>query len=102
VTRVTVWSREGCGLCAELLDELLPWAVAHGVGVDVRDLDAADAATQRRYVLEIPVVLHEGAPVCRGHLDLAALERRLAAAAQPGAQDDGDGAAPVRGARIPD
>lgn len=101
MTRVTVWSREGCGLCAELLDELLPWAAAHGVSVDVRNLDAADAATQRRYVLEIPVVLHEGDPVCRGHLDLAALERRLAAAARP-VSPDGGGADPVHKAQVPD
>lgn len=80
MTRLTVWSREGCGLCAELLDELLPWAAARGVRVEVLDLDAADASTQRRYVLEIPVVLLDGEAVCRGHLDLGALERRLAPA----------------------
>lgn len=79
MTRLTVWSREGCGLCAELLEELLPWAAERDVVVDVRDLDAADAATQRRYVLEIPVVLHADEVLCSGHLDLRAVERHLAA-----------------------
>lgn len=77
---LTVWSRDGCGLCAELLDALLPWAAGRGLPVEVRDLDDADEATQRRYVLEIPVVLHAGELVCRGHLDLEAVERRLAVA----------------------
>lgn len=92
MTRLTVWSREGCGLCAELLDELLPWAAACGLGVDVRDLDDADESTQRRFVLEIPVVLHGDEVVCRGHLDLQAVERSLAAATPSGTVPDAAGA----------
>lgn len=83
MTRLTVWSREGCGLCEELLDELLPWAAERAIEVEVLDLDAADAATQRRYVLEIPVVLLGERPVCSGHLDLGAVERSLASGGGP-------------------
>jgi thioredoxin reductase (NADPH) len=77
VTRLTVWSREGCTLCDELLEELAPWAAARGLGVEVRDVDG-DATMQRRYGLRVPVVTLDGATVCHGRLDLAELERLLA------------------------
>jgi hypothetical protein len=77
VTQITVWSREGCGLCDELLDELLPWAASRGYEVRVLDVDE-DATMQRRYGHRVPVVTLDGDPVCHGHLDLPELERLLA------------------------
>jgi predicted thioredoxin/glutaredoxin len=77
VTALTVWSREGCTLCDELLEELAPWAAARGLAVDVRDVDD-DATAKRRYGLRVPVVTLDGAPVCHGRLDLRELERLLA------------------------
>jgi predicted thioredoxin/glutaredoxin len=77
VTALTVWSREGCTLCDELLAELAPWAAARGLAIEVRDVDD-DATAKRRYGLRVPVVALDGAPVCHGRLDLAELERLLA------------------------
>lgn len=77
MTTLTVWSREGCTLCDELLGELAPWAAGRGLAVEVRDVDA-DATSQRRYGLRVPVVTLDGAPVCHGRLDLPELERLLA------------------------
>lgn len=77
MTQLVVWSREGCGLCDELLEELVPWAAARGLEVLVRDVDE-DEAMRRRYGLKIPVVTLDGTRVCYGRLDLPELERLLA------------------------
>ena len=77
MTELVVWSREGCGLCDELLEELVPWAAARGLDVRVRDVDE-DEAMRRRFGLKIPVVTLDGTRVCHGHLDLPELERLLA------------------------
>jgi predicted thioredoxin/glutaredoxin len=76
VTALTVWSREGCTLCDELLEELAPWAAARGLAFEVRDVDA-DTVMQRRYGLKVPVLTLDGSPVCHGRLDLPELERLL-------------------------
>lgn len=72
---LTVWSREGCGLCDELLGELAPWAAARGLAVRVLDVDAGGADALRRFGHRVPVVLLDGEPVCHGRLDLGELER---------------------------
>jgi thioredoxin reductase (NADPH) len=77
VTNLTVWSREGCTLCTEMIDELAPWAAGRGLAVDVRDVDE-DALMLRRYGHRVPVLTLDGEPVCHGHLDLPELERLLA------------------------
>lgn len=77
MTTLTVWSREGCTLCDELLEELAPWAAGRGLDLEVRDVDA-DATTKRRYGLRVPVVTLDGTAVCYGRLDLPELERLLA------------------------
>jgi hypothetical protein len=66
-------TREECGLCDEMrcalqalqATTLLP----HIALVDVD----SDAILQRRYGLQIPVLLLDGSPVCRARLDEAAL-----------------------------
>ena len=57
--RFLLYSRPGCGLCAEMLAELqaLPRALAHGI--DVVDVDA-DAQARVRYGHKIPVLLFAG------------------------------------------
>jgi hypothetical protein len=77
VTLLTVWSREGCTLCDELLEELAPWAAERQLALEVRDVDD-DAVMRRRYGIRVPVVTLDGAPVCHGRLDLPELERLLA------------------------
>jgi hypothetical protein len=74
VTRLALYSREGCHLCEELLAELAPWAAARDVAVELRDVDA-DPVARRRYGHRIPVLLVDGEPAAYGHLDWEALER---------------------------
>jgi hypothetical protein len=69
-----VYSRDGCGLCDELLLELGPWAAARGEVVEVLDVDA-DPVTRRRWGLKIPVLLVDGEPVACGRLEWPDLER---------------------------
>jgi hypothetical protein len=74
VSRLTLYSREGCGLCEELLLELAPWASARGAAIEVLDVDD-DPLLKRRFGLKIPVLLVDGEPVAYGRLDWNELER---------------------------
>jgi hypothetical protein len=65
----TVFSRPGCGLCEEMLEELasvLPPAEA--ARVRVIDIDA-DPELTRKYGSRIPVLLVDGEFVCAYRLD---------------------------------
>ncbi len=73
MSRLTLYSREGCGLCDELLLALGPWTEARGERIEVLDVDA-DPLLKRRYGLKIPVLLLDGEPVAYGHLDWDKLE----------------------------
>jgi len=74
VKALTVYSREECPLCEELLAELQPWAAQRGVPLSVVDVDS-DPVLARRYGLKVPLVDLSGETVCFGHLDLVTLER---------------------------
>ena len=74
MSRLALYSRDGCGLCEHMLAELAPWAAARGLEIEVRDVDA-DPADRRRYGYRIPVLTLDGEAVAYGVLDLAALER---------------------------
>ena len=78
MSRLTLYTRDGCHLCEELLAELAPWAAARGVSVELLDVDA-DAVTRRRYGHRIPVLLVDGEPAAYGRLDWDALEHLWAA-----------------------
>jgi len=75
--RFLVYSRPGCGLCEEMLIELAAMPEAGSVGVDVRDVDADDAA-KVRYGHKIPVLLFGGELVCHGRLDPTEVYKALA------------------------
>jgi glutaredoxin len=65
----TVFSRPGCGLCEEMLEELasvLPPAQA--ARVQVIDIEA-DPELTRKYGTRIPVLLVDGEFVCAYRLD---------------------------------
>ncbi|MBS0375121.1 MAG: glutaredoxin family protein [Proteobacteria bacterium] len=78
MSRLRLYSREGCGLCEELLQELAPWAAAHGTAIEQVDVDA-DTDSRRRYGHRVPVLTLDGETVCSGRLDWHALERLWAA-----------------------
>lgn len=74
---VLVYSRRGCHLCEELLDEVEPLCRGRA-SLAVLDVDSA-AELREAYGLDIPVLLVDGFEVCRHRLDksafLAALQR---------------------------
>jgi Glutaredoxin-like domain (DUF836) len=71
---VTVYSREGCGLCEELLEHLGPWAAAREAVLEVIDVDE-DPVLARRYGLRVPVLEVDGEPLGHGRIDLTVLAR---------------------------
>ncbi len=75
--QLTVLSRDGCELCEELLANLAQLATTVELPpIEVRDVDA-DALLQRRYGLDVPVLLLDGVKVCQHHLDERELLRLL-------------------------
>ena len=70
-----VYSRRGCHLCEQLLEELLP-QVRGRLDVAVHDIDTRDD-WKAAYGTRIPVVEFDGETVCQYHLDRDALERIL-------------------------
>jgi hypothetical protein len=73
---VVVYSREGCHLCEDLLDDLAVLGRQHGFAIEVRDVDA-DPALRSRYHTRVPVVECEDEFVCEYFLDPEALLARL-------------------------
>jgi len=69
--------REGCELCDHMLKDLEALGRTLELPpVDVVDVDS-DAELQRRYGLHVPVLLLDGAVVCRHRLDGPELARLL-------------------------
>jgi len=83
VREVIVYSRRGCHLCEVMLQKAEP--LCRGLAeIIVRDVDT-QAEWADRYGLDVPVLILDGAEVCRHEFDdeafLAALQ---GAKAQPG------------------
>ncbi|MEY4761046.1 MAG: hypothetical protein RLZZ200_902 [Pseudomonadota bacterium] len=76
-SQLTVLSRDGCELCEEMLLELAQLGTTVELPpIEVRDVDA-DALLARRYGLDVPVLLLDGAKVCHHRLDGEELLRLL-------------------------
>lgn len=77
-SRLTLLTRDGCGLCEELLAEITLLRTREPLipGVELVDVDA-DPVLQRRWGLKLPVLLLDGALVCLGRLDSPELLRLL-------------------------
>jgi len=73
--RLTLLTREGCGLCEEFADEL---AQLGGMltlpPLETLDVDS-DPEMLRRYGHKIPVLLWDGAPIAVTRLDPGEIER---------------------------
>ena len=82
---VVVYSRRGCHLCEEMIEQVEPLCRGRA-SLEVRDIDTNDE-WQEAYYLDIPVLHLDGREVCRHFFDrdafLAALkdEGRSAAGA---------------------
>ena len=72
-----MYSRPGCGLCEEMLEELAALPAAQGIAVQVTDVDR-DPALRERYGHKIPVLLLAGELVCHGRLDPDEVHKALA------------------------
>jgi hypothetical protein len=73
--RLTLLTREGCGLCEEMADEL----VLLGARLDLPPIDALDVDSDpemlRRHGHRIPVLLWDGVPIAVTRLDPGEIER---------------------------
>lgn len=71
-----VYSRQGCHLCEQLIEELLP-LVRDKMDIEVCDIDTRPE-WQRDYGTRIPVVEFEGRFVCQYALDKPAIDAIVA------------------------
>jgi hypothetical protein len=72
---LVVVSREGCGLCEDMLHALADLERHHGLPpVTVIDVDA-DPELTRRYGLKVPVLLLDGSVICHYTLNSQELLR---------------------------
>lgn len=76
----TLYGRHWCHLCDDMRDALAPVAAEFGATVDYVDIDA-DPVLVARYDEEVPVLLLDGAEVCRHRFDDARVRLALAARA---------------------
>jgi hypothetical protein len=69
--RLTLVTRAECGLCEEMHAEIEQLRRTHPLPeIEVLDVDA-DLELKRRFNLEVPVLLLDGALVCQQELDAA-------------------------------
>ncbi|HSG96406.1 MAG TPA: glutaredoxin family protein [Woeseiaceae bacterium] len=68
---LAVYSRQGCHLCDQLLEELLPM-IRGRLELEIRDIDT-NPAWHERFWEDIPVVEFEGRVICRHFLDRDAI-----------------------------
>jgi glutaredoxin len=77
MTVVTIYSREGCHLCAEAIEELVALHAA-GYRFDLHEVDIeSEELLHKRLLEKIPVVEINGEVVSELVLDRAAVEARL-------------------------
>ena len=75
--RLTLVHRHDCALCDEMLAQLEALGRSAALPpIDVVDVDS-DPLLRRRHGLDVPVLLLDGAVVCRHRLDRGELERLL-------------------------
>jgi len=75
--RLSIYTREGCSLCEQMIAEVQAQAGGHGLTIEILDVDA-DERARARYGLKVPVLLVDGEPVCSGRLDADVLPDLLA------------------------
>ena len=73
---VIVYSRRGCHLCEQLIDEVEP-LLRGRASLVVRDIDT-DPSWVEAYGLDIPIVYIGAQEICRHQLNRAALNTALA------------------------
>ncbi|KUM03471.1 glutaredoxin family protein [Chromobacterium subtsugae] len=74
--KLTLYFREYCSLCHQMLAELAPWRQRYGFELEVLDVDA-DPALEARFNELVPVLMDGEAEICHWHLDAARLAAHL-------------------------
>ncbi|RQO66678.1 thioredoxin family protein [Aquitalea sp. FJL05] len=74
--KLTLYFREYCSLCHQMLAELKPWQARHGFELDVVDVDA-DPILEARFNELVPVLMDGEHQICHWHLDIPALAAHL-------------------------
>lgn len=74
---MTVYGRENCHLCQDMLTQLMALRESLGFELRVTDVDT-DPALQGRYGEWVPVLTGEDEEICHYFLDRAALDAYLA------------------------
>lgn len=72
---LAVYSRQGCHLCEQLIEELLP-LVRGKLAVLIHDVDTRED-WKKDYDSRVPSVEYDGELICQYHLDRDALTRIL-------------------------
>ncbi len=73
--KLQVFSRRGCHLCEQMIDELLP-LIRGRLELAVCDIDTRED-WRNEYDTRVPVVIYDGDFICQYHLDRDALTRIL-------------------------
>ncbi len=82
-SRLTLLTREECGLCEEFRHDLALAARTRSLPpLDLVDVDS-DPELARRYGLDVPVLLLDGERVCVHRLDVEELDRLLRPRGRP-------------------
>jgi hypothetical protein len=86
---LTIYTRPGCHLCDDM--KAVVARVAATIPVDVREVDiSVDPALEKRYGLEIPVLLVAGVKAAKYRIGEPELVRILRARQPPPTTADGD------------
>ncbi|MEX0976037.1 MAG: glutaredoxin family protein [Woeseia sp.] len=75
MTAIRVYSRQGCHLCEQLIEELLQ-LLRRRHSIEIRDIDN-DINWQGQFGERIPVVEIDGRIICEHRLDVDAIESAL-------------------------
>jgi len=71
-TVLSVYSRNYCHLCDEMIVGLRALQARHRFDLRIIDVDA-EAALEKRYGERVPVLMHGDRELCHYHLDAAAV-----------------------------
>jgi len=74
--KLTLYFREYCSLCHQMLAELQPWQARYGFALDIVDVDA-DPELEARFNELVPVLMDGEQEICHWHLDIPALAAHL-------------------------
>ncbi|MCA8967398.1 MAG: glutaredoxin family protein [Planctomycetes bacterium] len=74
---LTVFARDWCTLCDDMIAALAPWRREHGIELDIVFIDD-DPELETRYGTLVPVLTEGDVEICHHFLDAEALRTHLA------------------------